>query len=217
MALKFTQLTRDACRKAKPGETITEHGIAFERKANGDGRWKINVMVDGQRVHRVIGKESDGVTREQCERATEKLRTEARTAHLSSFQAREWPLPWLCAALIRARPSLVFAPVLRPPCNLQRPFFLVPYRLHGSPERVFAPQRGNVIKSNRLMGWCSRLLIALNRTLRCYFSLLYSGLSISSSSRNSTRLAPGCVFLNCPRCGSSFAQSFGLIQTSSRL
>lgn len=89
MALKFTQLTRDSCRKAKPGETIIEHGITFERTANGDGRWKINVMVDSQRVHRVIGKESDGVTREQCERAIEKLRTEAREGRLNLPKGRK--------------------------------------------------------------------------------------------------------------------------------
>lgn len=98
MALKFTQLTRDVCRKAKPGDTINEHGITFERTANGDGRWKINVMVDGQRVHRVIGKESDGVTREQAENAIEKLRTEAREGRLNLPKGRKVALGFQQAA-----------------------------------------------------------------------------------------------------------------------
>lgn len=98
MAIKFTQLTRDACRKTKPGETITEHGIIFERTVNGDGRWKINIMVDGQRVHRVIGKESDGVTREQTENVIEKLRTEAREGRLNLPKGRKVALGFQQAA-----------------------------------------------------------------------------------------------------------------------
>jgi hypothetical protein len=98
MAIKFTQLSRDACRKAKPGETITEHGIIFERTVNGDGRWKINIMVDGQRVHRVIGKESDGVTREQAENVIEKLRTEAREGRLNLPKGRKVALGFQLAA-----------------------------------------------------------------------------------------------------------------------
>ena len=98
MSLKFTKLTRDACRKAKPGDSISEHGISFERTANGDGRWKINVMVDGQRIHRVIGKESDGVTREQAENAIEKLRTEAREGRLNLPKGRKIALGFQEAA-----------------------------------------------------------------------------------------------------------------------
>ncbi|MEO6151857.1 MAG: site-specific integrase [Croceibacterium sp.] len=39
-------------------------------------------MVDGQRIHRVIGRESEGVTREQAERAIESMRTKAREGRL---------------------------------------------------------------------------------------------------------------------------------------
>ncbi|MDD5033290.1 MAG: site-specific integrase [Methylococcaceae bacterium] len=98
MALKFALLTRDACRKAKPGETIIEHGISFERTANGDARWKINIMVDGQRVHRVIGMESAGVTREQAENVIEKLRTEAREGRLNLPKGRKVALGFQQAA-----------------------------------------------------------------------------------------------------------------------
>jgi integrase len=98
MAVKFVKLTRNACRSIEPGRVIAEHGIVFERMPNGDGRWKINVMVDGQRIHRVIGKESEGVTREQAENAIEKLRTEAREGRLNLPKGRKAALGFREAA-----------------------------------------------------------------------------------------------------------------------
>jgi hypothetical protein len=38
-----------------PEKRIAEHGIIFDRLANGDGVFSVNVMVDGQRIHRVVG------------------------------------------------------------------------------------------------------------------------------------------------------------------
>ena len=61
MAKSFQKLTRPNIRKTKPGDLINEHGIGFLRQADGDGRYTVNIMVDGQRIHRVIGKESDCV------------------------------------------------------------------------------------------------------------------------------------------------------------
>mgnify|MGYP004246713169 CR=1 FL=1 len=50
--------------------------------------------------------------------------------------------PWRrFASEIRARPSIVFGPVLAPPCNLQRPFLLIAGERQAVPLRVFAPQR----------------------------------------------------------------------------
>jgi len=57
MSLKFSKLTRPSIRKLTEGQKIIEHGITFERFANGDGRYRVNIMVDGQRIHRVIGRE----------------------------------------------------------------------------------------------------------------------------------------------------------------
>lgn len=82
MALKFTRLTRPAIRTLDKGQRIHEHGITAERLASGDVRYSVNVMIDRQRVHRVIGRESEGVTREQAERAIETLRTRAREDRL---------------------------------------------------------------------------------------------------------------------------------------
>lgn len=82
MALKFARLTRPAIRALGIGERLNEHGITAERVSSGDVRYSVNVMCDGQRIHRVIGRESEGVTREQAERAIESFRTKAREGRL---------------------------------------------------------------------------------------------------------------------------------------
>ncbi|WP_375403898.1 tyrosine-type recombinase/integrase [uncultured Sphingomonas sp.] len=82
MALRFTILTRNAIRVLTKGERITEHGITVERTSKGDLRYSVNIMVDGQRIHRAVGCESDGTTREQAERAIETFRTKAREGRL---------------------------------------------------------------------------------------------------------------------------------------
>ena len=82
MALKFNRLDRNSIRALARGDKITEHGITAERMANGDVRYSINMMVDGERIHRVIGREREGVTRQQAEDAIEVLRTKAREQRL---------------------------------------------------------------------------------------------------------------------------------------
>lgn len=89
MALKFSRLTRPAIRTLAPGESLTEHGIKAERLRNGDVRYSVNIMVDGQRVHRVVGRESEGTTREQAERAIESFRTKAREGRLDLPNGRK--------------------------------------------------------------------------------------------------------------------------------
>lgn len=87
--MKFEKLTRTSLRALKPGQIVNEHGIYFKRLSNGDGTWSINVMVDGQRIHRVIGKESAGVTRSHVEEALEKMRTDSRTGRLNLPRGRK--------------------------------------------------------------------------------------------------------------------------------
>lgn len=60
MAKAFVKLGRLKLRKLKPGQKVTEQGITFERLENGDGLYSVNIMVDGIRIHRVVGRESDG-------------------------------------------------------------------------------------------------------------------------------------------------------------
>lgn len=89
MALRFDRLSRTAIRALVAGERITQHGIIVERLKTGDIRYAVNVMIDGQRIHRVIGKESEGVTREQAERAIESFRTKAREGRLNLPASRK--------------------------------------------------------------------------------------------------------------------------------
>jgi integrase len=80
--MKFVRLDRPAIRKLKPGKTLSEHGITIERLVDGDLYYSINVMVRGQRIHRRVGRESQGVTRTQCEEIIAKARTDARHERL---------------------------------------------------------------------------------------------------------------------------------------
>jgi integrase len=98
MALRFSRLDRPAIRRLAPGEKLTEHGVTAERLRNGDTRYSVNVMVDGRRIHRVIGQESDGVTRTQCEEFIEKARTDAREGRLSLPSGRKLHLAFGAAA-----------------------------------------------------------------------------------------------------------------------
>ncbi|MDD2758907.1 MAG: site-specific integrase [Methylomonas sp.] len=99
MALKFVSLTRNNQRKLEAGQKISEHGITYARLPNGDGRYSVNGMVDGKRIHRVIGKESDGVTREQVEQFLEQIKTEARQERLNLPKNRKIALTFKDAAV----------------------------------------------------------------------------------------------------------------------
>lgn len=89
MALRFDTLTRPAIRNLKRGGRLTEHGITAWRQASGDVRYSVNIMVDGQRIHRVIGRESQGTTRQQAEDAIAAFRTKAREGTLDLPERRK--------------------------------------------------------------------------------------------------------------------------------
>src|SRR4028119_2324723 len=94
----FIKLTRPYLRKVAAGEKLTENGITFERLASGDGIYSVNIMVDRVRIHRVIGRESEGVTRTQCERFIETTKTAAREDRLSLPKGRKVALMFSDAA-----------------------------------------------------------------------------------------------------------------------
>jgi hypothetical protein len=98
MAPRFSRLDRSAIRKLEAGRRITEHGITAQKLTTGDVRYSVGIMVDGQRIHRVIGTESGGVTRTQCEEFIEKCRTEAREKRLSLPSGRKLHLNFAGAA-----------------------------------------------------------------------------------------------------------------------
>lgn len=93
-----TKLSRAALRKLKAGEKVTERGITFERLKNGDGVYTVNIMVDRERIHRVIGRESDGTTKTQCDIWIEKTKTAARENRLSLPKGRKVALSFADSA-----------------------------------------------------------------------------------------------------------------------
>lgn len=98
MAGSFEKLSRQNLRKLSPGERVTERGITFERLESGDGLFSVNVMVDGQRIHRVIGRESEGTTRTQAEEFIAKVRVQAKEGRLGLPKGRKTALTFAEAA-----------------------------------------------------------------------------------------------------------------------
>ena len=80
------------------GEKITEAGITAERLADGDLKYSVNIMVDGQRIHRVVGLESDGTTRTQAEDFVTRVRSEAKEQRLKLPKGRKLHLTFSSAA-----------------------------------------------------------------------------------------------------------------------
>jgi integrase len=92
MAIKFYRLTRPGVRGLKAGHQIIENGIVFERLSNGDGRYSVSIMVDSRRIHRAIGRESEGVTRKQAEDYIEQVKTDSRAGRLNLPKGRKLAL-----------------------------------------------------------------------------------------------------------------------------
>ncbi len=98
MTKTYNKLTRPSIRKLSLGKKISEHGITFERQTNGDGVYTVNIMVDGIRIHRVVGRESDGTTRTQAEEFIEKARQDAKAGRLNLPKGRKLALSFVEAA-----------------------------------------------------------------------------------------------------------------------
>lgn len=98
MARTFNRLTRPTMRQLAPLGSISEHGITFARSKNGDGVFSVNIMVDGVRIHRAIGRESDGTTRKQAESFIEESRSAARNDRLALPKGRKLALSFRDAA-----------------------------------------------------------------------------------------------------------------------
>lgn len=100
MSRRFAKLGRDAVKRLQPGQKINEGGITAERMTDGSVRWSINVMVSGRRVHRVVGRDSEGVSRSDCEALIERVRTEERDGRLNLPTGRK---TWLTFEEIATR------------------------------------------------------------------------------------------------------------------
>ncbi|WP_081215328.1 tyrosine-type recombinase/integrase [Sphingobium yanoikuyae] len=96
-------LSRKAIRALRKGQQITEKGIKAEKLeegVEGDVRYSINIMVDRERHHRIIGKASEGVTLTQAQQAIETLRTRAREERLDLPKGRKTAMSFAEAAVI---------------------------------------------------------------------------------------------------------------------
>jgi integrase len=89
MARSFNKLTRAKMRALKLGDSVTEGGITFLRLENGDGLFSVNVMVHGERIHRNLGRESEGITRTKAEEFIAKVRREAQEGRLNLPKRRK--------------------------------------------------------------------------------------------------------------------------------
>jgi integrase len=116
MTLRFEKLNRAALRQLQGGEwkirqrrngkserywqgaKLEEHGIVAERLADGDLRYSVSLMVDGRRVHRVIGRESERATLTQCIDYIAQARTHAKERRLNLPQGRKLALGFAEAA-----------------------------------------------------------------------------------------------------------------------
>ena len=98
MTRTFDKITRTRMRTLQPGERLSEQGITYERLSNGDGLFSVNITVDGKRIHRNLGRESEGVTRTTAEQFISKVRNDAREGRLHLPKRRKVPLTLAGAA-----------------------------------------------------------------------------------------------------------------------
>ena len=89
MARTLGRLRRDEIKKLDPGAAISERGITARKLANGDVRWSINIMVDGDRIHRIVGLESENTGKTQAEDLIAKLRSDSRAGRLDLPKGRK--------------------------------------------------------------------------------------------------------------------------------
>jgi integrase len=88
MARKFVKLTKQRIGQLRPGERLTEHGIECERLPDMDGVFRVNVMVGGRRVHRTLGRTSDGLTVQKAWDWMSELRVNAAQERLGLSKGR---------------------------------------------------------------------------------------------------------------------------------
>lgn len=95
---KRERITRSVVRGLARGQRATGRGVIAERLLDGDVRYAVQVMVDGERIARVIGRESEGVTPTQAEEFIEAARTKAREQRLDLPQGRKLQQSFTAAA-----------------------------------------------------------------------------------------------------------------------
>ena len=74
---------RDEIDALQPGQRVTIEGVEIERCADGDLRFLINAGVEGRRIHKVIGLQSQRMNYDRARAHVERVRTEAREGRLA--------------------------------------------------------------------------------------------------------------------------------------
>lgn len=92
------RINRTVVRGLAKGEKATARGVTAQRLKDGDVRYSVQIMVDGERIARVIGRESEGVTPTQCEQFIENARTKAREDRLNLPSGRKLSMSFKEAA-----------------------------------------------------------------------------------------------------------------------
>ncbi len=100
MTIKYEKLTKSNCTKLEQGKMIVENGIVYEKVKNNDGRFSINICINGTRIHRVVGYESDGTTRTQVEDVIAQLKSDAKNDRLNLPKNRKTHLKFVEASQI---------------------------------------------------------------------------------------------------------------------
>jgi integrase len=96
--MKFERLTRPAMRALLPGQSLTEHGITYKVFRKKGGRFEVNFMVEGERIHRVVGWELDGTTLTTAVEYMEQKRAAAREGRNNLPKGRKLHLTLEAAA-----------------------------------------------------------------------------------------------------------------------
>jgi integrase len=95
---KVDRINRTVVRGLAIGKKATARGITAERLQDGDVRFSVQIMVDGERIARVIGREGEGVTPTQCEQFIEASRAKAREGRLNLPAGRKLSMSFREAA-----------------------------------------------------------------------------------------------------------------------
>jgi hypothetical protein len=91
-------LARATLRRLQPGQKLTARGITAECLPDKDIRFSVQAMVDGQRIHKIIGLASEGVSLPHAEAFLERAKTEAREGRLQLPKGRKLHLRFAEAA-----------------------------------------------------------------------------------------------------------------------
>ena len=94
----MTKLDAKWIEKAKPGETLTDQGVTCEKLAAGEALFSVQCMVNGQRIHRTLGKISEGVTLTVARATLIQFRAEGRKNRLVLPKGRKIGMTFKAAA-----------------------------------------------------------------------------------------------------------------------